>query len=45
MRNLIHSFDVTHWGHSDKTIVLGHGFGTDQTCWKPQIKILLDEGY
>ncbi len=45
MRNLIHSFDVTHWGHSDKTIVLGHGFGTDQTCWKPQIKMLLDEGY
>ena len=45
MAGLAESFDVTQWGHSDKTIVLGHGFGTDQTCWKPQIDMLLNEGY
>jgi len=45
MTDLVESLDVTQWGHSDKTIVLGHGFGTDQTCWKPQIDMLLNEGY
>lgn len=45
MTELMKSFDVTQWGHSDKTIILGHGFGTDQTCWKPQIDMLLAEGY
>lgn len=45
MADLSESYAVTQWGDSEKSIVLGHGFGTNQTYWKPQINMLLEQGY
>lgn len=45
MAELLESYAVTQWGCSEKSIFLGHGFGTDQRCWKPQINMLLAQGY
>lgn len=38
--NIRHKFNVTVTGDGSQTIVLAHGFGSDQTAWRYQVEAL-----
>jgi len=45
MGNPLEPFNATQWGKGAKTVVLAHGFGTNQHCWREQRNMLLALGY
>ncbi len=40
VNNLFHKFNVTVTGQGEPTLVLAHGFGSDQTAWRYQVSEL-----
>lgn len=45
MHALADLFSARVTGAGRKTVVLGHGLGTDQTCWAHQVEALVAAGY
>jgi sigma-B regulation protein RsbQ len=43
--NVISRFNPKIWENNGKTVVLGHGLGTDQTAWAHQVQALSSAGY
>lgn len=42
---LTDSFRARFHGQGERTVVMGHGFGTDQTSWQPLVQALVAAGY
>lgn len=45
MHALAHLFSAHVTGTGPRTVVLGHGLGTDQTCWAQHVGTLVAAGY
>ncbi|WP_051229474.1 alpha/beta fold hydrolase [Paludibacterium yongneupense] len=42
---MAHRFNAHVLGEGVRTVVFGHGFGTDQTSWDAQVRSLVEQGY